>query len=290
MDGRKLETVFATLSPSTDSNWWTCDMAKKSSKTVQLSLMSPGGNGQAATTLEAPNESDCGEQQQVMMARHPYNEALGDRTPKGVEHLTETLRASHHVIEVKILEGQVLSDWDKYRIAVQENLPINVLEYDGVDPLAFACADVLHGLGITKREKAMRIVSAFPWAERGRPKKCVSDTGFRADEIKPLTATEMAALAECSQETVRQARRIASYGLAESVIHGDLTFTDALRSIKGTRDTRGPDAKGCEQVTSLEKQSVKFDAEVGDESGADHLGMGVSLKNPDAQQADELAL
>ena len=83
MDGRKLETVFATLSPSTDSNWWTCDMAKKSSKTVQLSLMSPGGNGQAATTLEAPNESDCGEQQQVMMARHPYNEALGDRTPRG---------------------------------------------------------------------------------------------------------------------------------------------------------------------------------------------------------------
>ena len=148
------------------------------------------------------------------LPRHPYNAALGDRTPKAVEHLKATLTASRHAIEVRTLDGKVLSDWDPYLIAVEQDLPIKMSRYDGFDPLAFACSEVLHGLGTTKRLSALRVVRAYPWAEPGRPKKPVSDTGFLVDEIRPLTAAEMAALADCSDETIHQARRIYSFGLA----------------------------------------------------------------------------
>ena len=89
---------------------------------------------------------------------------------------------------------------------------------------------------------------------------------------------------------MRQARRICASGLAESVIHGDLTVTDALKSIKAARSASLPDPKVREYVTSPETQSINSDAEHSHEECGDHPDTGLARKIADAQQMDGLAL
>ena len=265
-------------------------MTTKDPTATQFSFFPPGRGRQTETesAFEASVGLNTDEQPRVNLARHRYNEALGDRTPKAIEHLREMLSTSRHVVEVRTFEGQVLSDWDKYLIAVEQRLPINVLDYNGLDPLAFACAEVIHSLGITKRERALRIVRAFPWAESGRPTNPVFDTGFSTADTKPLTAAEMAALAQCSQETIRQARRIHSCGLAESVIEGTTSFSDALRNIKDARALECTDFKFPASDTGPEIQSTAHEADVDRGPVRDKHGKHPDSKYLQSKEIEEL--
>ena len=189
-----------------------------------------------AETLQSAREPDCSVQPETDLPRHACNMALGDRTPAGVERLRKTLKASGHAVYICTLDGQVLSDWDAYRIAIDESLPIHRREYDGDDPAAFVCIELFHGPNLNKSLCALRVVQAFPCAERGRPKKPVENTGFSTGELTPRTAPQMADLADCSPETIRQARRVHTFGLTETVLAGHIKFSAALRHIKDMRE------------------------------------------------------
>ena len=189
-----------------------------------------------AETLQSAREPDCNVQPETDLPRHACNMALGDRTPAGVERLRKTLKASGHAVYIWTLDGQVLSDWDAYRIAIDESLPIHRREYDGDDPAAFVCIELFHGPNLNKSLCALRVVQAFPCAERGRPKNPVENTGFSTGELTPRTAPQMADLADCSPETIRQARRVHTFGLTEAVLAGHIKFSAALSHIKDMRE------------------------------------------------------
>ena len=184
----------------------------------------------------------------------------------------------------------VLSDWDPYLIAVEQDLPIKISRYDGFDPLAFACSEVLHGLGTTKRQNALRVVRAFPWAEPGRPKNPVSDTGFLGDGIRPLTAAEMAALAECSEETIHQARRIYSFGLAERVMDGSFSFQEALRNIRRSRPSGGPTPGSSAFDIAQQHQEASQEKVIEHEALNDKLGDSPDAQCDQCRENDELRL
>ena len=199
-------------------------------------LPSEDEDADQAETLQPAREPDCDVQPLAGLPRHPYNAMLGDRTPDEMERMKETLKRLSHTIQIWTLGGQVLSDWDAYRIAIDESLPMHRREYDGDDPAAFVCIELFHGPNLNKSLCALRVVQAFPCAERGRPKKPVENTGFSTGELTPRTAAQMADLADCSPETIRQARRVHTFGLTETVLAGHIKFSAALRHIKDMRE------------------------------------------------------
>lgn len=174
----------------------------------------------------------------ALMTRHPYNAAFGDRTPMSVEALRETLIVAGDVGEVVVSNGHVVSDWDKYRIAVEQGLPLHIREYAGGNLAAAVCAENLHGLNLPDHMRALCVVNLFPWAGRGRPRKSVQNTDFPADPLIPMTAKQMSLLADCGADLIDQAKRVHAIGLMEAVCAGDLKFSAALTRIKLVKDAR----------------------------------------------------
>ena len=247
----------------------------------QLSFL-PSEGLEKEPVLDAPPQAG--------RARHPYNAAFGDRTPDAIQSLRATLTVSGHTIGVTTLAGYVLSDWDEYCIAVEDSLPMTVAEYAGDDPEAFACLRAFHGLNLNKRQRALRVVRMFPWAERGRPKKPVESTGFSSDDLTPRTATQMAELANCSEETIRQARRIASSGLLECVMDRQCTFSNALRIIKGMGGAGVTDGASSEAATSLEVPSTTQEDESENAVAGNNEATGADSQRRHAKGVDELTL
>ena len=106
-----------------------------------------------AETLQSAREPDCDVRPLAGLPRHPYNRMLGDRTPEEMERMKEMLMRSSHTIQIWTLGGHVLSDWDAYRIAIDESLPTLIQEYIGEDPAAFACMKHFMGSVSTKPKR-----------------------------------------------------------------------------------------------------------------------------------------
>ena len=189
---------------------------------------------------DRPVEPPAGDEKPdvALMTRHPYTSAFGDRTATSVAALRETLIAAGDVGDVVVSDDRVISDWDKYRIAVEEGLPLHIHEYAGDNLAAAVCAENLHGLNLSDHLRALCVVDLFPWASRGRPRKSVQNTDFSADCLIPLTAQQMSRLADCSVDLIEQAKRVHGSGLMEAVRAGDLKFATALARIKLVKDAR----------------------------------------------------
>ena len=67
------------------------------------------------------------------LLRHPYSTLLGDRSPTEYENLKTTLVRAGDVGEIVLLDGAVISDWDRYRIGMELELTLRTIAYPGDD-------------------------------------------------------------------------------------------------------------------------------------------------------------
>lgn len=181
------------------------------------------------------------------LERHPLSRCFGDRDPTSLGRLRAAMRLQmistetnglSNPLDVELLEGQVLWDWDEYAIACEIGLPLRYKEFDGGDPVAYVCLRGLHGRQWSQSHKGVIVVSLCQWAPRGRPKRKKSTTcvDFSGDPPRCRTTAEMAALAGVGTTTISMARLVCGFGLAERVLAGDLTFSDAYKKARVVRD------------------------------------------------------
>ena len=111
--------------------------------------------------------------------RHELSKVVSSRNPKDLGALWEAMRVqqiidrqngSRTVVEVEMLEGKVLWDWDRGQIARELGMEIRFKRFDAGDPVGYLCVNTPHVRQLNQSQKALLVVSMRRWAVRGRPK------------------------------------------------------------------------------------------------------------------------
>ena len=220
----------------------------------QLELM-PSSTGADEREPERPEESNVppalvvtghGGEDLSDASQHELGQLLGNRSPAA----RNRLRAAMHMqsaadiecgadaaVEVTLLDGQVLWDWDRFAIGRELHLPVRFHEYAGGDPVAFLCAAGLHERQLSQSLKALIVVSMCQWRSRGRPRKSTATVDFPTTTASPHSIPSMADLAGVGTTLISQAKDDWSFGLAEDVRAGKLGFNEAYRRARVVRDS-----------------------------------------------------
>lgn len=180
--------------------------------------------------------------------RHPLSRAFGGRTAKDLGRLRSAmqLRAAADdeagiptILDITLLDGQVLWDWDVYLIGLQTGMQLEFREFDGADPVAYLCTHGLHPRHLIPCHRALVVVSVCDWAGRGRPKgkKSTQDVDFPKIPAGPKTDAEMSRLAGVGTTLISKAKTLTRFGLSDRVLLGDLRFTHAYRRAQMVRDS-----------------------------------------------------
>lgn len=169
------------------------------------------------------------------LSPHRYSGLFGTRSPGQRQALKEAMRISGGAVDVVVLDDQILWDPDRYEAAGELGFEVRFIEFSGEDPIAFLCAQKLHELRHHAGTRAVIVASNFPWVGRGRPRKYAATDDVLSDERQAKTAEQLANLAGVSITTIRQAKEICSFGLAELVIAGRFTFGPAYRKVTAVK-------------------------------------------------------
>ena len=180
--------------------------------------------------------------------RHALSRAFGGRTPKDLGRLRSAMQLQAAadddagiptILDITLLDGQVLWDWDAYLIGLQIGMQLNLREFEGGDPVAYLCTHGLHPRQLIPCHRALVVVSVCDWAGRGRPKgkKSTQDVDFPKIPAGPRTDAEMSRLAGVGTTLISKAKTLTRFGLSERVLLGDLRFTHAYRRAQMVRDS-----------------------------------------------------
>ena len=225
----------------------------KNAKNYQLGLSSLLVDGSVSSAISGDavgSRSQClndltngGHSAEVR--RHPLSQLVGSRSPKELGALREAMRVqqiidtqngSRTVVEVHMLNGEVLWDWDRFLIARDLGMRVQFTPYDAGDPVAYLCIRALHTRQLSQSQKAVLVVSMCRWAVRGRPKKSTQSAGFSHASTGSVTAEMMATMAGVSNTTISQAKVVHANGFAADVLDGSLGFAEAYRRARKAPD------------------------------------------------------
>ena len=200
-----------------------------------LLLELPGAEPPSGHNGNAKKAGPTTDRSSDRLAPHPYSVLLGTRSSDQFQGLVESIRQSGEAGKLVLYEGQVLWDPDRYRAAQVLGLEVRTKNFDGDDPIAFLCANLLHGLHHDAGTRAVIVADLYPWVDRGRPNKSTLTVDFASPRLLPKTTEQLAALADVGTTRISQAKEICLAGLATYVKSSALTFAEALRRIKVVR-------------------------------------------------------
>ena len=253
----------------------------------QLELM-PISTGADEREPERPEESNLppalvvtgyGEEDLHDASQHELGQLLGNRSPAARNRLRAAMhmqsaadieRGADAAVEVTLLDGQVLWDWDRFAIGRELHLPVRYHEYAGGDPIAFLCAAGLHERQLSQSLKALIVVSMCQWRSRGRPRKSAATVDFPTT-ASPHSIPGMADLAGVGTTLISQAKDVWSFGLAEDVRAGKLGFNEAYRRARVVRDS--------------EWKGAALNGEMSFEDAYERASATASVVSPDRRQA-----
>ena len=193
-----------------------------------------------------PAVAGRGKERESDYAQHELGRLLGNRGPAARDRLRAAVRAqlvadresgADTVVDVILLNGQVLWDWDRCMIARELDMKVRFQEYVGGDPVAFLCAQGLHERELSKSRKALAVVSMCESRTRGRPQKSTVAVDFPTDTGRQYAIKEMANLTGVGTTLISQAKVVWSLGLAEDVAAGKVGFAEAYRRARVVRDS-----------------------------------------------------
>ena len=102
--------------------------------------------------------------------RHRLSALLGDRSPIQYESLKNAIMQGGDVGEVVLLDGAVISDWERYRAGVELEMTLRMTQFPGDDPVAFLCSQTLHHIQRSASIRALIVLEMHGLSGRGRPK------------------------------------------------------------------------------------------------------------------------
>ena len=221
---------------------------------VQLELMSSSAGPDTGEREQRedpdvrrpPAVAGRGKEKEIDYTQHELGRLLGNRGPAARDRLRAAVRAqlvadresgADTVVDVILLNGQVLWDWDRFTIARELDMKVRFQEYVGGDPVAFLCSQGLHERQLNQTGKALIVVSMCEWRARGRPQKSTVAVDFPHDTDRLYAIDEMADLAGVGTTLISQAKVVWSLGLAEDVAEGKVSFAEAYRRARVVRDS-----------------------------------------------------
>ena len=174
------------------------------------------------------------------LQRHELSAIFGDMSEQDYKSLLESVQRDGFIDDtIKLLDGQLLDGWHRYRAAQELNL-IRKLRFqqwnedekkDG-DPKAFVLARNIERRHLSASQRAQIAVSFNERFVHGGDRK--------SDEIKgpnrPLKTTEeLAKQAKVGTSTIKRAVTVEKTGQSEAVISGEKTAGEVLKEQKQAR-------------------------------------------------------
>ena len=143
------------------------------------------------------------------LQRHPLSALLPDLTEEETAGLRASIAANGVIDAITLYEGQVLDGWNRYTCATLEQVTCPTVDLAaGIDPVEFVRSRT-RGRNMTKSALALLEVQLHDWRASG--------DRARGEPGSPLGATnaEMAAGAQVSDKTIKQAKTVAQAGAPE---------------------------------------------------------------------------
>lgn len=223
--GAKNPLAFTSMAITSDQ-----DRQEDPDTVVSLPTFEVGKNG--------AQYSDC-------LNQHFLSQILGTRDQVTLQRLKAGMQVQQvgdralgipSVVDVQILDGQVLWDWDRYVIARELGMAVKVVHFEGSDPVSYMCAQSLHERHISQSLKALIVVAMCQWAPRGRPRKSTHTVDFPEPAFCNRTLEVMAEMAGVGTTSISQAKVVHRFGLADQVLAGEMRFHDAYRRARRVRE------------------------------------------------------
>jgi hypothetical protein len=131
---------------------------------------------------------------------------------------------------IMVFEGMVLDGWNRYGCLVRLGMAVKQHELPaGVDPRAFIKSRNLHRRHLTGSQRALAVVACSEWVPNGS--KATPEPG------SGVTEKQMAAEADVSDRTIRQAKVVVTQAapeVVEAVKSGEMSLKAAVETTKPT--------------------------------------------------------
>jgi hypothetical protein len=153
-----------------------------------------------------------------MLKQHPLSALYPAMPEQDFDGLVADIRQHGQKEAVIVFQGQILDGWHRYQACAKVGIKCVTTKHDGTDPLAFVMSRNLHRRHLTGSQRAAIAVAAAEWQEgAGRPKNNPEPgSGFS-------TEAQMAAAAEVTDRTIRQAKVAHEAGLGPAVRDGKIS-------------------------------------------------------------------
>jgi hypothetical protein len=131
---------------------------------------------------------------------------------------------------ITLFEGQVLDGWNRYGCLMRLGVAVKQTELTpGINPVAFVKSRNLHRRHMTGSQRALAVVACSEWVANGS--RSTPEPGSGVSE------KQMAAEADVSDRTIRQAKLVATQATPEvvdAVRSGEMSLKAAVETTKPT--------------------------------------------------------
>lgn len=158
-----------------------------------------------------------------MLTQHPLSAAFPAMSPLDLAALTDDV-AQHGLRQpIIIYEGQVLDGWHRYSACVAAGVAHRAVELpDDEDPVAYVLSLNLSRRHLSASQRAAAVVACAEWKPVGNP-----TLKPNAATLPLSTVAEMAASADVSPRTIRDAKAAQRAGRGQEVRDGRLSASAA---------------------------------------------------------------
>ena len=177
------------------------------------------------------------------LQRHELSAIFGDMPEQDYKSLLESVQRDGFIDDaIKLLNGQILDGWHRYRAAEELNLlrklrfqVWDTQEHEDGDPKAFVLARNIERRHLNPSQRAQIVVSFNERFNRGNIDAQRNDSDSPNGE--PKTRQELAQDAGVGARTIDRAVQVEKAGQSEAVIAGEKTAGEVLKEQKQARLT-----------------------------------------------------
>ena len=201
------------------------------------------------------------------MLRHALSAIFGDMPNTEYAALLKSVQDNGFTHpKITTYEGKILDGWHRYRVAQHLGIESDLVfeELSGVSPAEFVLAENLYRRHLTVSQRSQMAVQAHRWLEKGD----VSTQLDGGQNYPPKTTTELAAEANVSEKSIKNAKQVSRLGRAEEVISGEKSASAIIQEEQ-------------EEATEDEILRVVLDSDMVIHDNALAMSSGILRKMPD---------
>lgn len=196
-----------------------------------------------------------------LLPRHPLSRLTGEITPDERAGLIADLSRTDAAVVVDLLEGSVIYDWHRYRVAVELGKIIVFNELDDDDPPGYLISRLLGNRTRSRGQQAAIEVTLRSWQSTGRPRKPANNAVFSERPNPTMTTMAMAREAHVCATYIQMAKRVYLKGGFEvilRVINEEVSLSEADMMLSKRTRPAGVDRPGSGSVVKKREQGTMY--------------------------------